>query len=288
MSDETYKTGDSDNIILRKILQNLTAGAFTGGIGPQGPAGVPGASGVSGAPGVDAPLATPTNLLTPALWLKADSIVGLTDGQAVTTWPDVSGNANHATQSVSAHRPVYKINQFGTLPGVYFSGAGGGNDKFMDLTALITQPAVENFCVIVVGNIVSDSVVLGLSSANRQFRVGLSGANTIDWYEGSTTVQSYLFRGAINTNRVMVWQRVGGTRMRFYEGARDRTVEGTFTTLQFDVDRIGETSSVFNQLAGTLAEVLIWKTDLPEGYFERLWTQYFIPRYGAATLPYAV
>lgn len=56
------------------------------------------------------------------VWLKADSIVGLNDGDAVSSWPDSSGNGWHATNSIVANRPKYFINSINGLPVVRFDG----------------------------------------------------------------------------------------------------------------------------------------------------------------------
>jgi hypothetical protein len=62
---------------------------------------------------------TPTGT---TLWLKADAIVGLVDGDAVATWID-SGGANNCTQVVVVSQPVYKTGILNALPVVRFTGA---------------------------------------------------------------------------------------------------------------------------------------------------------------------
>ena len=41
-----------------------------------------------------------------ALWLKADAITGLADGDPVASWADSSGNSHTATQATSGSRPT--------------------------------------------------------------------------------------------------------------------------------------------------------------------------------------
>jgi hypothetical protein len=57
-------------------------------------------------------------------WLKADAITGLSDGDAIGTWSDSSGNGNDATQSTSGSKPLYKTGIYSgaTLPTVRFDG----------------------------------------------------------------------------------------------------------------------------------------------------------------------
>lgn len=69
------------------------------------------------------PTANDASLSTqPSLWLKADSITGLTDGQSVTSWSDSSGN-NHtatATQPISRPPTYYSTAGSGSMPTVRF------------------------------------------------------------------------------------------------------------------------------------------------------------------------
>jgi hypothetical protein len=56
------------------------------------------------------------------LWLDASRITGLSDGGAVTTWSDASGNGRHATQSTAAYRPTYRTRVLNGWPAVRFDG----------------------------------------------------------------------------------------------------------------------------------------------------------------------
>jgi fibronectin-binding autotransporter adhesin len=58
-----------------------------------------------------------------ALWLRADAIAGLVDGQAVTNWTDQSGNGRNATQAAATNQPMFKANVQNGLPVVRFDGA---------------------------------------------------------------------------------------------------------------------------------------------------------------------
>jgi hypothetical protein len=56
-------------------------------------------------------------------WLRADTL-GLTDGEPVTLWPDVSGNGNDFEQSVSPEQPTFDISGINGQPSVAFDGSG--------------------------------------------------------------------------------------------------------------------------------------------------------------------
>lgn len=56
------------------------------------------------------------------LVLDARRVTGLTDGNAVSTWSDASGNGWDAAQASSTLRPTYKVNVQGGQPGILFDG----------------------------------------------------------------------------------------------------------------------------------------------------------------------
>jgi peptidoglycan hydrolase-like protein with peptidoglycan-binding domain len=57
------------------------------------------------------------------LWLKADAITGLSDGDPVNSWVDSSSNGIDATQTTSDYQPIYKTGIINTLPTVNFDGS---------------------------------------------------------------------------------------------------------------------------------------------------------------------
>jgi hypothetical protein len=69
----------------------------------------------------------PMEIATLQQWLRSDSIVGKNDGDTLAQWDDSSGNANPATQTTEANKPLYKINRLNGLPAIYFSD----NTKWM-------------------------------------------------------------------------------------------------------------------------------------------------------------
>jgi hypothetical protein len=54
------------------------------------------------------------------LWLDASRITGLNDGDAVTTWTDLTGNGWNATQGTASAKPTYRV--VGGLPVVQTDG----------------------------------------------------------------------------------------------------------------------------------------------------------------------
>ncbi len=70
--------------------------------------------------------AVPLQVAGLQLWLAADAIPGLSDGQPVASWPDGSGLGRHAAQATAAKRPTYRVNIQNGRPGVQFDGIDDG------------------------------------------------------------------------------------------------------------------------------------------------------------------
>jgi PKD repeat protein len=90
------------------------------------------------APGGGGPFVDPSSLAGLRLWLRADALVGLADGDPVTTWPDGSGTAAHATQSVASKRPTYRTARVHGLPAVTFDATDDGMVTPVDPGAPLT------------------------------------------------------------------------------------------------------------------------------------------------------
>lgn len=65
---------------------------------------------------------SPTSLSGLAWWLKADAITGLSNGDAIATWADSSGNGRNATQTDAARRPTFTLLGLNGKPTVRFNG----------------------------------------------------------------------------------------------------------------------------------------------------------------------
>lgn len=67
-------------------------------------------------------IADPTDITGLALWLNAEDITGLVDGDPVTTWADSSAAGNDASQTTASAKPTYKTGILNSLPVVRFDG----------------------------------------------------------------------------------------------------------------------------------------------------------------------
>ncbi len=120
--------------------------------------------------------ATPTDISNMKLWLKADAITGLNDGDPVASWTDSSGLGNAATQSTGGLKPLYKTNIVNSLPVVRFDGTD-------DTMALPSITPFTDITVFIVHKTSGDNILMGDGADNIQFRIGRSGSETLDIYD---------------------------------------------------------------------------------------------------------
>ncbi len=80
--------------------------------------------------------ASPDKISNLAMWLKADALTNLTDGQTVTNWPDSSTNGINATLAAGA--PQFKTNVLNGRPVVRFDTTGNNYYNFKELTNINT------------------------------------------------------------------------------------------------------------------------------------------------------
>lgn len=116
------------------------------------------------------------------MWLKADAITGLNDGEAIATWEDSSAANNDATQSNASLRPTYQTNELNGLPSVQFVSTGGHG--------FTTPLSLSNpFSIIYVGNCFSSSGSRRAVQGSNNWLLG-PFTNAWQWFSGgfATTV----------------------------------------------------------------------------------------------------
>jgi hypothetical protein len=90
------------------------------------------------------------------VWLKADSITSLSNGDALSFWSDSSGWNNAASQTETSNQPLYQTNQINGYPAISFSGypnsTGGADFDYLNLGILDLSPGNE-LSVYIVGKV---------------------------------------------------------------------------------------------------------------------------------------
>jgi hypothetical protein len=127
---------------------------------------------------------SPADLAGLQLWLKADAIVGLADGDPVTTWEDSTANNVDVTQATGAAKPTYKTAILNGLPVVRFDGT----DDVLRAASAITPRHVFVVAKYAAASFISNSGYSGLISGE----------------------------GAAAAHLILTGEATGGTSTKFY------------------------------------------------------------------------
>lgn len=151
------------------------------------------------------------------LWLKTDSIVGLSNGDRMSTWEDASGNGNDLSQTNTALRPEYITNSVNGFPVVSFNTA---NDR------LIRNPftgfATTNITGIYVNkNTESNDGILSYAAPGSNNEFLFYASQNIGFYRGPN-VNTGISTNDNNWHIIQgSWGSVGGSVEMWKDGRKD-------------------------------------------------------------------
>jgi len=216
------------------------------------------------------------------LWFQADAISGLTDGSAISTWPDSSGLNHHATGS-GATRPLYQENVINGLPAVQFIGASG---TYLDLPAFFTgtETAAELIMLVSATNDPGVNPYFGAwRFAGTSVGAGIvnlypfSDGNIYDQFcstqrpnmaSPSALLKSFMVYNLRSTTNVYIANFNG---VSFYS-----SVSNTFTTAASGTDmgtarRIGRSGASNYWFDGYICEILVFNRILGTSERQSVW-----------------
>lgn len=197
------------------------------------------------------PITDPTDIATCVLWLAADNITGLSDGEMVETWFDTSGQSNSASESEVSARPTYESNELNGLPVVRFDGV---DDRFT-----FPQISLNDFTLFFVVKATGDCALLGLTGeSDPQIRIGQT-TDKLSTFDGANNPQSDLLGVSQSQFSIIEFRRSTSTIQFFQNGTAYSS--GTMTG-QVDVDILGAFVLAVNSLNGDLAECIIYESAL--------------------------
>lgn len=230
----------------------------------------------------------PSRLSGLRLWLDASRISGLADGDPVSTWSDLSGQGNNATQSTTAAKPLYKTAIVNGRPVVRFDGV----DDYLTV-ANTASFDMATPTIIVVG---TASAGTGTFTGKITFAGGVGDASRrkLDVRRASSTTFSFQSGAdaAFKASGTLSW--AGFNVMSVVaRGTTDYTlaVNGTaadattpaldLTTYNTSALIIGAGTAGAEFLAGDIAEVLIYNRALSTAERKQV-ERYLGARYGVA------
>ncbi|GAH01427.1 unnamed protein product, partial [marine sediment metagenome] len=188
------------------------------------------------------------------LWLRADLIDGLSDGDNVSTWVDTSGNNNDAVQSFSANQPTYQTNEINGKPSVRFDD---GNDYFRSLFEISSQNmtvyTVFNIAAATDGplwqtNMVNESGFFPRYTDNIQYLN--YGAGWLQKASEFNVGTWYIGTALYGTGSTKLYQ--DGDSIHYFAG----------NTVTIDSFQIGARLSGNNYYGGDIAEIIFYNYDL--------------------------
>lgn len=231
---------------------------------------------------------TPSELGSSILtaWYKADSISG-SDGDAVSSWADSSGNGNDSSQGVSGRKPTLQTDELGGLPVVRFDGT---NDILSDGDIADLDVGTGDIWLACLFKSTDDSgAQFFFEKGNTEFALMTTAAGEMQARLGGTTnIPTQSAGNWSRTEFVLVTaSRVSGSCNGFVDGS-SMTTTGTTNTGSINntnVLDIGAAAVGGNPLTGDLAEVLVGGATLTTANREKI-EGYLAWKYGLqANLP---
>lgn len=213
------------------------------------------------------------------LWLDANNSLTLS-GSDVTTWADISGSQNNATQSTSLDQPTLVTNAINGLPAVAFNGSS----QFLQLPA-----GFANFtsgCSIFV---VTNPTTVSTGARFIDFGNGSASNNVLLDEPSSSGAALYVYNGSSPTN-VTSSSAITLNQFQLLEAVHNGTASATISTngvfgaqnnsmnsinnTSRANNYIGQGSGGGNYFQGQIAEILVYNRAVTaseqasiEGYF---------------------
>lgn len=193
---------------------------------------------------------TPLEIAGLVLWLKADAITGLSDGDPVGTWPDTSGLGNNFTQSGASRKPTFKENQINGYPSVQFDGS---EDR------LVHAGLAETSTTYVAAVFQNDTGVTGY----RVFVRTTQSGNFLDAYASHSTTNAapmtfgdfgeIQHTSVVTSYKVVEW--LVSTTQKIISVDGSDVTSGTGTSLDTPITSLGGASQFFK---GFTPEVVVF------------------------------
>lgn len=197
------------------------------------------------------------------LWLRADTITGVSDGGALASWSDESGNGNHATQGTGANQPIYRTNQLNGLPGVDFAPSQWLN------TALSASSVDESIlAVVTVDTVASRDILSDSATGGRAFLVNLTGVLRYT-KSGTGTIASSTATISTGTATIVGGTLTSTTATLMKNGTVEAAVSHATTFTGGLTSQVGIRESVSNPWDGLICELLATRTALTAANFDR-------------------
>lgn len=204
------------------------------------------------------------------VWLSAREL-SLNNDDPVSSWTDLSGHNNHATQATSANRPLFKTNVLNTYPVVRFDGS---NDVLTFTNNINVGPST----IFVIGNRISGTNYRAIVVTGK-FGMYAQGGVSTNWiiYLGADLISGV---ASDTTHRLMTAAISSGTTAKLWTNNANAVTRTNGVAYTSNVtSTIGASPSGIQQFNGDIAEVLVYDTALSDANVAKVNT-FLMARYG--------
>lgn len=213
-------------------------------------------------------------------WLEANSL-GLSNNDAVSTWSDISGNGNDATESTGSNQPLFITSQVNGYPIVRFDGS----DDRLGFGTNINTSAVSTFMVY---SRTSGSTIITAPITLGKHIIYSQPTSIFSYYLSPTTKYPV---SATESQFSVYGMKTGsastGTALRL----RNRTTTNNYTRTGLfsnSFSGIGakrnSSSSYSINFKGDIAEIIVFNEELNDASFNII-TNHLAAKYGLTTSP---
>lgn len=217
------------------------------------------------------------------IWLDADAITGLSDGDPIATWLDQSGLGRDASQSTGAKKPTYKTGIINGKPVIRFDGTDDcmsvpDNDDFDG--SPITLFAVWNFSAIGEGIIskgrdgfgawvIRDTTIFGMHTDAGNFNSDPTQSQT-NW-----TLSQNVIATVRGNNTVLESYEAGALK------STDSSISGVLGTSAYPFTIGTYIDFVNGYVTGDIAEIVFYNVFLSAVYVRKV-ERYLSTKWGIA------
>jgi hypothetical protein len=201
---------------------------------------------------LSAPLASPLAIAGCNLWLRADAITGLREGDSISSWPDGSGQGSHAVQTTPSDQPAFGPNALSSHAAVQINGT----DHYLELP--LANPLTDHTFIFVYSFTPSGTSSHFLMDVELG-RLSLDAASpgtpsSIRWNDGNWKEVGFAIPGP----QVLTWLFSGTTGEVFRNGSSVGSATYDPTPLAGRVALGASDNGTSSYFAGIISEVLYY------------------------------
>lgn len=228
------------------------------------------------------PASMTSTLANLRLWLKADALA-LTDGSAVTTWPDSSGNGVVVSQGTPVNQPTYKTNVYNGKPVVRFNGLPNPNSSKLSLTLPITSN-MTLFVVATPSSVTKAYLISGSGMGDTPAIISNWASRAYEFFCQIGGTDRFVFQTTASGLNVLAFRQTGATNiyLSYNVFPQVETVPATSLTVSNFVLIGYGSGGAGAPYGGDIAEIIVYDTAVGAADISAV-SCYLMKKYGIAT-----